>query len=143
VTPRSVQRLFEAEGTTFSHFMLDQRLARAHRLLNDPRCAGWTVSAITFEVGIGVTSSAPRGRGCQRDPCARQAPPQSQLRPAAQPELEVHEAGRRPISPQNASGARLARRIESDNWQITCHWTYDPLDGSYRNLTRWKGVCVN
>jgi AraC-like DNA-binding protein len=63
VTPRSVQRLFEAEGTTFSHFMLDQRLARAHRLLKDPRCAGWTVSAIAFEVGIGVTSSAHQGKG--------------------------------------------------------------------------------
>jgi AraC-like DNA-binding protein len=53
MTPRSLQRLFEADGTTFSLFMLDQRLARAHRLLGDPRYAGWTVSAIAFEVGFG------------------------------------------------------------------------------------------
>src|SRR5262245_8110445 len=33
VTPRYIQRLFETEGTTFSRFMLAQRLARAHRML--------------------------------------------------------------------------------------------------------------
>lgn len=56
VTPRYVQRLFEAEGTTFSEFLLGQRLARAHRLLGDPRCAGRTISTIAFDVGFGDLS---------------------------------------------------------------------------------------
>ena len=33
VTPRYLQRLFEADGTTFSEFLIRQRLARAHQLL--------------------------------------------------------------------------------------------------------------
>ena len=36
-TPRFVQRLFEAEGTTFTEYVLAERLARAHRMLMDPR----------------------------------------------------------------------------------------------------------
>ena len=36
VTPRYVQRLFEADGTTFSEYLMEQRLARAHRLLCEP-----------------------------------------------------------------------------------------------------------
>jgi AraC-like DNA-binding protein len=52
VTPRYVQMLFEMEGTTFSQFLLGQRLLRAHRLLNDPRRADRTISAIAFEVGF-------------------------------------------------------------------------------------------
>jgi AraC-like DNA-binding protein len=34
VNPRYMQMLFESEGTTFSRFLLDQRLARAHRMLS-------------------------------------------------------------------------------------------------------------
>jgi len=56
VTPRHVQRLFEAEGTTFSGYVLGQRLSRAHRMLADPRYAGWTVSAIALEAGFGDVS---------------------------------------------------------------------------------------
>jgi AraC-like DNA-binding protein len=56
VTPRYVQRLFESEGTTFSEYVLDQRLARVHRMLADPRYAGWTVSAIALEAGFGDVS---------------------------------------------------------------------------------------
>ena len=37
VTPRYVQMLFESEGTTFSEFVLDKRLAHARRMLRDPR----------------------------------------------------------------------------------------------------------
>ena len=36
-TPRFIQRLFETEGTTFTAYVLAQRLARAHDLLSDPR----------------------------------------------------------------------------------------------------------
>ena len=34
--PRWVQRLFESEGTTFTEYVLAQRLVRARRLLTDP-----------------------------------------------------------------------------------------------------------
>jgi AraC-like DNA-binding protein len=56
LTPRNVQRLFESEGTTFSEFVLNQRLARVLRMLADPRHAGWTVSAIALEAGFGDVS---------------------------------------------------------------------------------------
>ena len=56
VTPRYVQKLFEGEGTTFSQFLLDQRLARAHRMLGDPRLVNRSVSAIAFEAGFGDLS---------------------------------------------------------------------------------------
>jgi AraC-like DNA-binding protein len=54
--PRWVQRLFEGEGTTFTEYVLAQRLARAHRLLTDPRCAGLKISAIALDVGFGDLS---------------------------------------------------------------------------------------
>jgi AraC-like DNA-binding protein len=56
VTPRYVQMLFESEGTTFSQFLLDQRLARAHRMLGDRRLAERTISAIAYEAGFGDLS---------------------------------------------------------------------------------------
>lgn len=56
VTPRYIQRLFENEGTSFTEFVLGQRLMRAHRLLTDPRHAERTVSSIAFEVGFGDLS---------------------------------------------------------------------------------------
>jgi AraC-like DNA-binding protein len=52
VTPRYVQMLFESEGTTFTEYVLGQRLTRAHRMLIDPICRHWTISAIAFEVGF-------------------------------------------------------------------------------------------
>lgn len=56
VTPRYVQMLFESEGTTYSRFLLLQRLAVAHRMLCDPRFAARTVSAIALEAGFGDLS---------------------------------------------------------------------------------------
>ena len=52
VSPRYVQMLFESDGTTFSRFLLDQRLKRAHRMLSDPRLAERTISAIAYEAGF-------------------------------------------------------------------------------------------
>jgi transcriptional regulator GlxA family with amidase domain len=52
VTPRYVQMLFESERTTFTEYVLEQRLARAHRMLTDPAFSHWTISAIAFEVGF-------------------------------------------------------------------------------------------
>jgi AraC-like DNA-binding protein len=51
-TPRFIQRLFEAEYTTFTDYVLAQRLARAHRMLTDPRRAGDKISAIAFDAGF-------------------------------------------------------------------------------------------
>jgi AraC-like DNA-binding protein len=52
LTPRYIQRLFEREGTTFSEFVLGERLARARSLLADPRHGNHTISTIAFEVGF-------------------------------------------------------------------------------------------
>jgi AraC-like DNA-binding protein len=52
ITPRYVQMLFELEGTTFSEFLLVQRLDRARRMLISPRFADRTIGAIAFEVGF-------------------------------------------------------------------------------------------
>jgi AraC-like DNA-binding protein len=56
VTPRHVQMLFESDGTTFSRFLLDQRLARAHRLLSNPLLAERTISSVAYEAGFGDLS---------------------------------------------------------------------------------------
>jgi AraC-like DNA-binding protein len=50
--PRYVQRLFESEGMTFTEFVLAQRLARAYRMLTDPRLADRPVGTIAFSVGF-------------------------------------------------------------------------------------------
>jgi AraC-like DNA-binding protein len=55
-TPRFIQRLFEAEGTTFTEYVLAQRLARAHRTLLDPRRAGEKVSVVAYDCGFGDLS---------------------------------------------------------------------------------------
>src|SRR6201990_594679 len=56
VTPRYVQRLFEADGTTFSEFMLAQRLAHAHRLLCEPSSSASAIATIAYDVGFGDLS---------------------------------------------------------------------------------------
>jgi AraC-like DNA-binding protein len=52
IKPRSIQRLFESDGTTFTEYVLAQRLARAHRLLTDPLHASQKISAISLDVGF-------------------------------------------------------------------------------------------
>lgn len=56
VTPRYLQRLFEADGQTFSSFLIDQRLKRAHRMLREPEFAERPVSSIAYDVGFGDLS---------------------------------------------------------------------------------------
>jgi AraC-like DNA-binding protein len=56
LTPRNLQRLFESEGTTFSEFLLSQRLSRAHRMLTEPRLAQNPVGAIAYDAGFGDLS---------------------------------------------------------------------------------------
>jgi AraC-like DNA-binding protein len=55
-TPRCVQRLFETEGTTFTEYVLAQRLVRAHRMLSDPRREGEKISVIAYDSGFGDVS---------------------------------------------------------------------------------------
>jgi AraC-like DNA-binding protein len=56
INPRWVQRLFESEGTTFTEYVVAQRLARAHRLLADPLYANQKVSTIALDTGFGDLS---------------------------------------------------------------------------------------
>ena len=56
VTPRHVQMLFESDGTTFSRFLLEQRLARARHLLSNPLLAERAISTIAYETGFGDLS---------------------------------------------------------------------------------------
>ena len=52
VTSRYIRMLFQAEGTTFSKFVLSHRLMHAHRMLSDPRFAGMKISDIALAVGF-------------------------------------------------------------------------------------------
>jgi AraC-like DNA-binding protein len=52
VSPRYVQALLESDGTTFSQFLLGERLARAHRLLSDPLQMGRSISTIAYTAGF-------------------------------------------------------------------------------------------
>ena len=56
VTPRYLQRLFEADGKTFSSFLTEQRLKQAHRILRLPEFAERPVSSIAYDVGFGDLS---------------------------------------------------------------------------------------
>lgn len=56
ITPRYLQRLFEGAGNTFSRFLLDTRLARAHRMLAAPVFSAHAVSTIAYDAGFGDLS---------------------------------------------------------------------------------------
>ena len=56
VTPRYIHMLFEGEGTTFSQFVLAERLACAHRMLSDPRHAHQSIGTIAYANGFGDLS---------------------------------------------------------------------------------------
>jgi AraC-like DNA-binding protein len=55
-TPRYIQMLFEQEGTTFTEYVLAQRLAHAHRLLTDPRHAHEKIGNVAWDVGFTTLS---------------------------------------------------------------------------------------
>ena len=44
------------EGTSFTEYVLKQRLARARRLLSDPRREGEKISVIAWDSGFGDVS---------------------------------------------------------------------------------------
>ncbi len=56
ISARYLRKLFEIEGASFSGFVLEKRLAQAHRLLTDPRYVERTISSIAFKVGFGDLS---------------------------------------------------------------------------------------
>ncbi|SFP83762.1 AraC-type DNA-binding protein [Mesorhizobium sp. NFR06] len=56
VSPRYIQMLFEEAGTTFSLFVLEQRLAAARHMLTSPRYATWSITEIALEAGFGDIS---------------------------------------------------------------------------------------
>jgi AraC-like DNA-binding protein len=56
ISPRYIRSLFDDDRTTFTDFVLNQRLARAHRCLEDIRFAGHMISTIAFETGFGDLS---------------------------------------------------------------------------------------
>lgn len=51
LTPRYMRKLFEDEGTTFTEFVREQRLVRAHRMLISRRFDHRRIGDIAFEVG--------------------------------------------------------------------------------------------
>ena len=56
VSPRYIRSLFQGEETTFTDFVLNQRLACAHALLTDHRLGARLISTIAFEAGFGDLS---------------------------------------------------------------------------------------
>jgi AraC-like DNA-binding protein len=56
VTARYVHKLFEGEGTTFTQFILRQRLDRAYRTLRDQRFSMLSITSIAFDAGFGDLS---------------------------------------------------------------------------------------
>ena len=56
MSPRHVQRLFQSEGSTLSAFVLDQRLARAHKALANPRRSHESIAAVAYDCGFGDLS---------------------------------------------------------------------------------------
>ena len=51
-----IRKLFEADGTSFSAFVLGRRLAHAHRMLGDRRWADRSIASIAFAAGFGDLS---------------------------------------------------------------------------------------
>ncbi len=55
-SPRTIQLAFEAEGESFSAFVLEQRLLLAYRLLVNPLHAHRKISDIAHSAGFGDVS---------------------------------------------------------------------------------------
>ena len=53
ISPTYVRQLFAAQGTTFSKFVLEQRLNAARAMLGDRRFVDRSIAAIAFEAGFG------------------------------------------------------------------------------------------
>lgn len=56
ISPRYIRRLFQEEGSSFSAYVLRERLDRAHRLLLHPGSASRTIAATAYACGFGDLS---------------------------------------------------------------------------------------
>jgi AraC-like DNA-binding protein len=56
MTPRALQMLFEEQGTTFTEFLRERRLRRAHRMLISRRFNGDRIVDIALACGFGDVS---------------------------------------------------------------------------------------
>ena len=56
ISPSYVRKLFEGEETSFSDYVLAQRLLYAHRLLTNPALLSRPIAAIAFDAGFGDLS---------------------------------------------------------------------------------------
>jgi AraC-like DNA-binding protein len=56
ISPRSVQLLFETEGTTFTKYVLRERLALAYRRFSAPRLEKRTIAEVAYDCGFGDLS---------------------------------------------------------------------------------------
>lgn len=56
ISERYLRKLFATDDSSFSHFLLAQRLVRARQLLTDPRVAGRPIGMIAYDVGFGDLS---------------------------------------------------------------------------------------
>ncbi|MGZ3360665.1 MAG: AraC family transcriptional regulator [Xanthobacteraceae bacterium] len=56
ISPRYVRKLFEQDGSSFSSFVLTDRLEKAHRMLIDWRCKHMSIAQIVYENGFGDIS---------------------------------------------------------------------------------------
>jgi AraC-like DNA-binding protein len=56
ISPRYVRKLFEQSGSSFSAFVLAERLAKARRMLIDRRCRHLNITQIAHESGFGDVS---------------------------------------------------------------------------------------
>jgi AraC-like DNA-binding protein len=68
VSSRYIQMLFEQEGTTFSQYVIRQRLIHAYRILTDPRFADRSITSVAFDAGFADLSYFNRAfRRCYGD----------------------------------------------------------------------------
>jgi AraC-like DNA-binding protein len=56
ITPRYIAKLFEQDGTSFSTFVMEQRLGLAYSLLEDPWRTGISISTLALTAGFGDIS---------------------------------------------------------------------------------------
>src|SRR5262249_17502586 len=52
VTLRYLQKLFEADGTSFSEFVVSLRLAKAYRMLTNPLYSHRAIGNVAYDVGF-------------------------------------------------------------------------------------------
>jgi transcriptional regulator GlxA family with amidase domain len=57
LSPRYIRKLFEAENTSLSQYVLGERLTHVHRLLTDPHHATRKIGDIALVVGFGDIST--------------------------------------------------------------------------------------